>query len=280
MTSGKWDTLVTVVTKHTFEWSVDKRSGEAKPMNYFPKNRPRRQDWDGHMMENGAFYMFTRKIWLKEHCRLAGRITYHEMPPYTEVELDNPYELPLLVALVPQFAYRPPFLGSIKLLVLDFDGVLTGCQKIYSTSGEYLKVFNMRDGHGVSLIRKAGIEVKIITRSVLDPITVRRCKDLNIQADNIMSGVLDKGPDFKKLLEDGKYNAQEVAYMGDDIIDLDCLKMVGFPACPLDAHESIKGYCRFVSHYKGGQGAVRELCDYILGLLGSTKKKKSSLIEE
>ncbi|CAJ1348271.1 unnamed protein product, partial [Effrenium voratum] len=103
----KADSLVTAVRAHRFLWRIDPDSGEAQAKNYHPVKRPRRQDWDGELIENGAFYLTRKALFDKEQCRLGGRVALYEMPEHTLVELDSPVDWQIMEGLCQEHGYQP-----------------------------------------------------------------------------------------------------------------------------------------------------------------------------
>jgi len=101
------DSLVTAVRQHRFLWKVDKETGEATAINYEPLKRPRRQDWDGELIENGAFYFTKKETWDKEQCRLGGKMALYEMPEHTFCELDSAIDWEILRGLALEFGHNP-----------------------------------------------------------------------------------------------------------------------------------------------------------------------------
>ncbi len=168
---------------------------------------------------------------------------------------------------------------QIRLLIVDIDGVMTDGLLYFNAEGDAMKAFFARDGLGLRLLMDHGIEVGIITGRT-SPIVSIRAKDLKIP--HVYQGQLNKLEAFNELLKKLELAPQQVAYMGDDIIDLPLLARVGLAATVQDAHPCVVPYCHFVSEFPGGGGAVRELCDLILeakslmpgiieGLLGQGK---------
>ena len=152
-------------------------------------------------------------------------------------------------------------LSRVKLLTLDVDGVLTDGGLFYSESGEELKRFNVKDGMGMKLILEAGIEIAIITASAKVS-TQYRAKKLGVT--HVFLGIEDKLTQLQQLCEQLKLSLEEVAYMGDDVNDLPCLKAVGCPITVADAMPINKDCAIYVTRLNGGQGAVREICDKLL----------------
>jgi 3-deoxy-D-manno-octulosonate 8-phosphate phosphatase (KDO 8-P phosphatase) len=151
--------------------------------------------------------------------------------------------------------------APVTLLVLDVDGVLTDGRVCVGPEGEVLKVFSMRDGHGLWLVREAGIEVALLTRED-SPFVRRRAEKLKI--DHVVTGCLDKGPALRELAERMGRTREQVAYVGDDVIDLEALEWAGFAACPADAEEEIREIVDFIAERPGGHGAVRDICNLLL----------------
>jgi len=152
-------------------------------------------------------------------------------------------------------------LKKIKLLLLDVDGVLTDGGIIYSDSGEQTKEFNSRDGLGIRLLMDNGIPVGIVTGRRSEALT-HRCRNLGI--DLLFDAVSDKAAVLKTISDRTGVDAAEMAFVGDDLVDLPLLKRVGVSIAVADAHESILGHVDVVTTACGGSGAVREICDAIL----------------
>jgi 3-deoxy-D-manno-octulosonate 8-phosphate phosphatase (KDO 8-P phosphatase) len=152
-------------------------------------------------------------------------------------------------------------LNRIKLLLLDVDGVMTDGRIIYLNDGGEAKAFDVKDGHGLKLIQRAGIKVGIITGRQSD-IVARRAAELGIEL--VYQGAKDKMQPFMEILEKLGLKASEVAYVGDDLVDLPVMRLVGFSATVADASDDIKPYVDLVTSRPGGRGAVREICDFLL----------------
>lgn len=151
--------------------------------------------------------------------------------------------------------------SKIKLLILDIDGVLSDNKLIYGDDGLEYKAFFTRDGHGMVMLQKSGIEIGIITGRK-SPLTEKRMQDLKVK--HLYQGVPDKLPTFLNLVEKLGLNFNEIAYIGDDILDLPILTRAGLSVCPLDADHEVKPRVDYISKFNGGQGCVREICELIL----------------
>ena len=150
---------------------------------------------------------------------------------------------------------------KIKLLAMDIDGTLTDGRIYIGPEGEVMKAFDVKDGYGiVSYIQSGGIAAVITGRHSL--IVEQRCKELGIQ--EVHQGVHNKIDCLKNLCEKYNFSAEQSAYLGDDMNDLECLNYVGLSACPADAVRPIRDAARYICSHEGGHGAARELIDLIL----------------
>jgi 3-deoxy-D-manno-octulosonate 8-phosphate phosphatase (KDO 8-P phosphatase) len=152
-------------------------------------------------------------------------------------------------------------LKQIKLLLLDVDGVLTDGRITYASGDIEAKSFNVKDGFGIRLLQSAGVQVGIVTGRTSEAL-LHRCADLGIIM--IYDGVKDKGGLLPAILSTCGLQAQEVAFMGDDLPDIPLLKKVGISIAVADAHDLVKKNADMVTLKKGGHGAVREICEQIL----------------
>ncbi|MBE9020069.1 HAD-IIIA family hydrolase [Chroococcidiopsidales cyanobacterium LEGE 13417] len=154
-------------------------------------------------------------------------------------------------------------LSQVKLLVLDVDGVLTDGGLYYSESGEVQQRFNIKDGQGLKRLMYSGVEVAIITAKSFSS-TLHRAKDLGI--DRAYLGIKDKLPTLIHLCQNLDISLSQVAYVGDDINDLEVMHVVGCPLTVADAMRANQDCALYITKLPGGQGAVREICDLIVAL--------------
>lgn len=149
----------------------------------------------------------------------------------------------------------------IKALVMDVDGTLTDGGLYIGTDGELMKRFHVRDGYAIhDLLPKMGI-IPIIITGRSSEIVAQRCRELGIT--RLVQGSSNKIEDLKKILEEENISITQVAYMGDDLNDYDCMKQVGLKGCPSDAVSEIKSIADHVTISSGGNGAVREFVEWI-----------------
>jgi YrbI family 3-deoxy-D-manno-octulosonate 8-phosphate phosphatase len=157
-------------------------------------------------------------------------------------------------------------LREIRLFATDVDGVLTDAGMYYSESGDEWKKFNTRDGMGIKLLQKAGIMTAIVTQESTKLVTRRGQK---LAVPEVHQGVYDKLAVLRGLVGRYGWTMKQVAYIGDDVNDLEALKAAGFSAAPADAVPSVLAAVRYRCRKKGGEGAVRELADLILSAQAS-----------
>lgn len=163
----------------------------------------------------------------------------------------------------------------IKLLILDVDGVLTNGELFFFEDGEY-KAFHSRDGLGIALLVREGIELAIISGNQSEAVE-RRFKKFGIQ--HVYQGVKEKNGVYQHIKSELNLKDSEVAYMGDDLIDLPVMSRVGLPTAVADADAFVKQHAHWISAYNGGQGAVRELCELILLAKGRLSAIQQDFLE-
>lgn len=150
---------------------------------------------------------------------------------------------------------------EIRLVVLDIDGVMTDGSIITSGTGELFKRFYVRDGLGIKMLQKAGIEVAVITGRSSN-IVAERCRELGIE--RVYQGQRFKTPAYEALIAELKLTDEQVAYMGDDIPDIPLLARVGLATTPADGNPELTPLITWRSSFNGGNGAIRELAELIL----------------
>lgn len=251
------DSLLSGVKVKRFFWDMN-----GSPLNYNPLNRPMRQDFSGSIMENGAFY-FTKRITLEKHgCRLGGKIGIYEMPEELAVEIDEPSDWDVVEKLL--LNQKTDNRHKIKLILVDVDGTLTDGGMYYSASGEMLKKFNTKDAKGLEILQNRGIRVAIVTSENSDIVTARARK---LGIEHCYLGIKDKMVVLNKLCSELNISYNETGFIGDDINDIECMKSVGYSACPVDAQQEVKSVSSYVSIFMAGNGAVRDICNHIIRVM-------------
>lgn len=159
--------------------------------------------------------------------------------------------------------------AGIRMLVLDVDGVLTEGQIVMDKNGDETKAFNVRDGHGIKMLQRAGIEVAILTGRSSE-VVERRARDLGIK--HVVQGSLRKADGIRELCEKACVDAGDCAYMGDDVVDLPAMTMCRLKLAPLDAHSGVLKKVDWVSGFGGGRGAVRQAAEGLILAAGLWEK--------
>jgi 3-deoxy-D-manno-octulosonate 8-phosphate phosphatase (KDO 8-P phosphatase) len=159
--------------------------------------------------------------------------------------------------------------ARVRLFLVDVDGVLTDGGILFDGNGVETKRFHVRDGHGIKMMQRAGIEVGIITGRTSAVVRIR-AEELGIS--RVRQGAHDKVAAWREMLRDTGLSPEESAYVGDDIVDVPLLRLVGFAATVADAEEYVLTEADFVSSRRGGEGAVREIIEYVLKSRGAWDK--------
>lgn len=261
------NSVLSVVRQKRFLWSEEPDT--ARPVNYDPQNRPRRQEFEGFLVENGAFYITSRKSLLETGCRVSGNIALVEMADEAYFEIDEPSDLIIVEGLMkePGMAESDTKakVKKIKCLLTDSDGVLTDGGMYYSENGDELKKFNTKDGMGFELLRKQGFITGIITGENIELVR-RRAKKMKLDA--VYLGTRDKMKAIDEICGKFKIGYDEIAYIGDDINDLGVVKNVGFGCTVNDGMQCVKDAADYITKANGGEGAVREVVELILSVRG------------
>ena len=167
--------------------------------------------------------------------------------------------------------------ARIRLLILDVDGVLTDGGLILHADSQESKVFHVHDGHGIRLLLRGGIEVALLTGRSSQVVT-DRAKDLGIKL--VVQGSRNKLTDYEKMLQQRRLHDQDVAYVADDLVDVPVLRRVGLAVAVADATAYIRDYCHASTISKGGKGAVREVCDFLLQAQGMWEEVTAAYFDD
>lgn len=256
------DSVLSVVSQKRFHWAKDER-GFAHPTNYDVFHRPRRQEFKGYLVENGAFYITTKEELIKSQNRVSGNIKVVEMNEDTFFEIDEPSDWMIIEALMKKNGVSAPDENpKIKMFLTDCDGCLTDGGMYYSEHGDELKKFNTRDGMGFALLRQKGVITGIVTSENVE-LNRRRAEKLKL--DILEVGCKDKAATVRRICEERNIELRNVCYIGDDINDLEVIKIVGLGCCPADAIPEVRNAAKYVAKAKGGEGVIREISNYVLG---------------
>jgi YrbI family 3-deoxy-D-manno-octulosonate 8-phosphate phosphatase len=257
------DSLFSGSVLHGFAWRQS--ADRLAPFNYDPVRRPMRQDLAETVLEeNGSIYVFRPSV-LREHgSRLGGRIAVFRQDPLHSLQVDEPGDLETLARLMAarpsESGARDAALAAVRLVVLDFDGVLTDNRVLVSGDGSEAVFCHRGDGWGIRGLREAGLEV-IVLSTEKHPVVSARCRKLEVACQQ---GIADKGEALRELARARGLEPAAIAYVGNDGNDADCLRFAGVPIVVADAEEEVLPLARFVTRRPGGGGAVREVAGWIL----------------
>lgn len=253
------DSVLSAVPQKRFHWENDS-DGFARPINYDVFHRPRRQEFKGCLVENGAFYITSRDLLLKSKNRISGRIRAYEMNETAYYEIDEPSDWEIIELLLMQRIKKENHIPKIKMFLTDCDGCLTDGGMYYSENGDELKRFNTLDGMGFQLLKAQRVLTGIITGEKRE-LNRRRAEKLGL--DIYEEGIQDKLNRVRQLCRKYNVDMENVAYIGDDINDLDVIKAVGFGCSVPNAIQEVRDSAVYVTKRQGGDGAVREVIDLL-----------------
>uniref|UniRef100_A0A8C6UL73 N-acylneuraminate cytidylyltransferase n=1 Tax=Neogobius melanostomus TaxID=47308 RepID=A0A8C6UL73_9GOBI len=276
ITEQGYDSVFAVVRQHHFRWQeVKKDLGElTHPLNLDPSNRPRRQDWDGELCENGSFYISHREL-IKEQGHMQGRkVAYYEMRPEYSVDIDVDIDWPVAEQRVLRYGYFgcvPP--EVVKLMFCNISGCLTEGSIFLSVSGEEMVSINTRDTAGIRMLQKEGVEVgrlkttlnELFFKALLDPFEKTLSKKVSARLGcKVLCVGEQRLDDLETLVKERKLSWKDVAFMGNDEIDVKCLNVAGLSAVPSDAPVVAKNAAKYMCAAPGGKGAMWEFTEHIL----------------
>ena len=232
--------------------------------NYDPAQRPRRQDTAPEYTENGSIYVTKTEILKQHENRLGGRMAFYEMDPLDSFEIDTEDDCLLIEQLLHlrQRSAAVAKLRRVRLLALDFDGVMTDNRVLVSQDGVEAVLCNRGDGHGIERLREAGIPVVVISKES-NPVVAARCHKLGIVC---FHNVTDKLAALKQVADAHSLKLDQIAYAGNDLPDIACIEAAGVGVAVADAYPEAKAVADIVTQAAGGRGAVREMADLLIGV--------------
>ncbi|MEV6564034.1 acylneuraminate cytidylyltransferase [Streptomyces kronopolitis] len=267
---GGADSALTVAPFHGFVW----RDGEpAEPaadagghgVNHDKSFRPRRQDRPQDLLETGAAYAMDAAGFRAGGHRFFGRTELVRTDPARVLEIDDPHELARARALAPLLdAPRPgalPTRDDIDAVVLDFDGTQTDDRVLIDADGREIVAVHRGDGLGVAALRRAELKLLILSTET-NPVVAARARKLRVP---VLHGIDRKDLALKQWCEEAGIAPERVLYVGNDVNDLPCFDLVGWPVAVANAHDVVRGAARAVTATPGGSGAVREIAAWLLG---------------
>lgn len=256
--SGRFDSAFSAHETYGFLWRRDE-DGAAEAINHDASHRPLRQEREPHYFETGAFYAFDAAAFRVSGHRFFGRIGIVEVPEQTAVEIDDAQQLAMASA-VADLIDRSGERIDARAIVTDFDGVHTDDTAFVDSEGrEHVRV-SREDGMGVSLLRRAGIPMLILSTEV-NAVVRARADKLKVP---VLHGIDDKAAALTAWAAEQNIALGDVAYLGNDVNDLEAMRIVGWPVAVGNAHPVVREQARIVLNRNGGQGAVRELVERVL----------------
>ncbi|MDT7840827.1 N-acylneuraminate cytidylyltransferase [Streptomyces justiciae] len=262
------DTAVTVAPFHGFIWRDEVNSVEGNGgygVNHDKAYRPRRQDRPQDLLETGAAYAMDAAGFRKHQHRFFGRTELVRTDPARVLEIDDPHDLARARALAPLFdADRPgalPSFADVDAVVLDFDGTQTDDRVLIDADGKEFVSVHRGDGLGIAALRKSGLKMLILSTEQ-NPVVAARARKLKIP---VLHGIDRKDLALKQWCEEQGIAPERVLYVGNDVNDLPCFALVGWPVAVASAHDVVRGAARAVTTLPGGDGAIREIASWILG---------------
>jgi YrbI family 3-deoxy-D-manno-octulosonate 8-phosphate phosphatase len=255
--AGAADSAFTAARTHGFIWRPD-----GTGVNHDPAQRPRRQDRPVELLETGAAYAMRPATLRATGHRFTGRIEPVEVDAARTLEIDEPDDLDRARLLAAHLDARSDLQASqLDALVLDFDGTLTDDRVTVDQDGRESVTVHRGDGLGIAALRRAGLDVVIVSTET-NPVVSARARKLQIPA---LTGIAHKGAALTRWCAERHHDLRRVAYVGNDVNDLPCFDLVGWPIAVADAHPSVRARARIVTAARGGHGAVREVASRLLG---------------
>ncbi|THA32375.1 acylneuraminate cytidylyltransferase [Streptomyces sp. A1277] len=257
------DTAVTVAPFHGFLW----RDGSAVEdhnygVNHDKSVRPRRQDRPEDLLETGAAYAMDAAGFRTHRHRFFGDTALVRTDPARVLEIDDPHDLARARALAPLLDPAPlPTLDDIDAVVLDFDGTQTDDRVLIDADGRETVAVHRGDGLGIAALRKAGVPLLILSTEQ-NPVVAARAHKLRVP---VLHGIDRKDLALKQWCDEQSLAPERVMYVGNDVNDLPCFALAGWPVAVANAHDSVRAAARAVTTDPGGSGAIREIAAWLLG---------------
>ncbi|WP_326652130.1 acylneuraminate cytidylyltransferase [Streptomyces sp. NBC_01750] len=241
---------------------VDTGRTSGYGVNHDASFRPRRQDRPQDFLETGAAYAMSATGFREAGHRFFGRTALVRTDPARVLEVDDPHELARARALAPLLDTPAlPTREDIDAVVLDFDGTQTDDRVLIDSDGREIVAVHRGDGLGIAHLRTSGLELLILSTE-RNPVVAARAHKLQVP---VLHGIDRKDLALKQWCEERGIAPERVLYVGNDVNDLPCFHLVGWPVAVASAHGSVRAAARAVTTRPGGEGAIREIAAWLLG---------------
>jgi len=257
------ESCFSAVPFHHFLWTEGPDGAEG--VHHDGATRKRRQDLERPpLLENGAVYVMRTAAFREAGTRFCGKTVIFEADAARALEIDDPVDFAKAEAVLRHAARDAVDLPAPpSAVIFDFDGVFTDNGVYVREDGVEAVYCSRGDGMGVGLLRARGVPMLILSKEQ-NPVVTARAKKLKLEC---LQGIDDKLPALLAWLDGRGLDPARAIFVGNDVNDLECMRGVGFGACPSDAHDAAKATARLVLSRPGGRGAVRELCDLLVARL-------------
>ena len=263
LVSAKADSLFSAAVLEGFRiWRKDQDA--IKRLSFDQRNRGRCQYRNPYYLENGSIYLFKPEVLRRHHNRLGGNTVMYEMAMWKSLEVDNPEDLELCTYYMRKRILRQDDRGrlpkDIKLMVYDFDGVMTDNTVLVREDGVESVFVSRADGLGIGRLRKAGFK-QLILSTETNRVVSARAKKLRIE---VLQGSEDKTRELADYCQSQGIDLAKVLYIGNDVNDLEAMGLVGYPVAPADAHPQVLAIAKYVTRARGGEGVIKEVSEALL----------------
>lgn len=254
--------LLSVFNNAHFLWSGETR----RPLNYDHNHRPRRQDKEWELVENGSLYLTRVSTFREAKNRLGGKIAMYVMPAWRSPEIDDQDDLRLVEFQMARLERESrgrlaDRLAAIRMLVLDFDGVFTDGSVYIDDAGNETVRCSRVDGKGLQLLRESGTKVVVISAEA-GGVVEHRCGKLGL--DGVHAGIKNKVEVYERIKDEFKMSDAQICFCGDDLQDLELMELAGLGCCPANGVPAVKEAADIVLGERGGEGFIRRVCDLLL----------------
>jgi N-acylneuraminate cytidylyltransferase len=255
------DCAFTASRSHAFLWQHS--SAGAVAVNHDASQRPRRQDQTPQFADTGSVYAMRTAGFRAARHRFFGRIAMFEVAREHEVEIDSEADFALVEVLL-QLAARRRDAASLPMdvegVAFDFDGVLTDNRVLTTSDGTEAVACDRSDGLGIEMLCRVGVDMIVLSKET-NPVVAARCAKIGVE---VVQSVGDKVSSFSKWIAERGFDPKKVVFVGNDVNDVECLRLAGCGVAVADAHPAALAVADLVLSKRGGAGAVRELADLIL----------------